>query len=291
MTRTGWIAVAALGASLVSGGARAECPAPTRSGDLIRPLNEGQAAFSAMDGDTFARATEAASAALRCLGEPVSASVAASWHRHQGLLAFLADDAAGARAAFRAALSLQPGWRLPEDVAPPGNPLFVLYEEARGLGPGASEPAYAEGGLDLLVDGALSSDLPLERPAIVQVLSPDGQVLQTSYVRPGEPLPTLARRGPPPASAPRVVTSAPTLPDPDKRRPPVALLAGSGAALLASGIVYTWSGFTRIRYITPGAAEDDELDGLVTQNHALFWTAGGLALTSVGLGVGAAVAW
>ena len=57
-------------------------------------------------------------------------------HRHEALLAFVHDDPARARAAFRSALVNQPSYRLPEDIAPAGNPLAALYDEARALGPG-----------------------------------------------------------------------------------------------------------------------------------------------------------
>lgn len=273
--------------------AHASCAARTRTADLQRPINEAQAAFASMDGTGFARAGERGAEALRCLSEPISPTMAAAWHRHEGLAAFLADDAARARSAFRAARALQPSWALPEDVAPPGNPLTQLYEEAGALGPGPEEPVSVQPGLTLLVDGALSGAVPTERPAIVQVLAADGQVLHTDYLRVGAPLPADLAEA---AAAPKLAAVAPPPPHDitivtQRERPPVALLASAGGALLLSGGAYAWSASLRDRYLHDETVADEDLPGLITRNHAAVVTAGALAAAGLGLGVSAVVVW
>lgn len=271
----------------------AEAACPSRVADLQRPINEAQAAFASMDDGAMSRASAAAESALGCLGEPISAASAASVHRHEALVAFLHNDPARARAAFRSALVLQPSYRLPEDVAPPGNPLATLYDEARALGPGPEEPVFTEPGLTLLVDGATSTALPSDRPVIVQVLSGDGAVLSTTYLQVGADLPAGLRVLPadpgflpPPPPKNNELPPAPQAP----ARRPVALLAAGGGALVASGAMLTLSAVTQARYLdldTPTAS----LDGLVQRNHAAVLAAGGLGAVGLGLGAVALVRW
>ncbi len=270
--------------------ALAACASPTRSGDLMRPLSEGQAAFSAMDGAAFQAADATAIAALRCLGEPITAQGAAAWHRHVGLSAWLVDDVAGTRAAFRSALTLQPAWRLPEEVAPPNNPLARLYDEAATLGAGPDDPIWAETGLQVLIDGGIADALPRERPVVLQLLSADGQVLETRSLAPGDALPPQVHRGPAPTPTVAIPPATETAAA-ERAAPRRGLLVGAGASALVAGGLYGWSAITHARYTTPGLADDAALDGLVTANHAQVWTAGGMGLLALGLGVGAVVTW
>jgi hypothetical protein len=281
---------------VLPGAARAACPRPTRSGDLIRPLGEAQAAFATMDGGAFADADRRAADALTCLGEPITAAVAASWHRQAAFSAWLRDDVDGTRSSFRAALALQPDWRLPEDVAPPDNPLSRLYLEAGALGPGPDRPVWVDRGRALLVDGSLASALPQERPAIVQVVSAEGVVLRTLCLSPDQAPPPEVHLGAPPPELESTLTfnagqEDPPLVEPGARRPGRALALGAAGALLLSGGMYAWSGITHARYVGEGLVPDDDLDALVRANHVQVWTAAGLAAASLGLGVGAAVSW
>jgi len=278
------------------GAARAACAQPTRSGDLIRPLGEAQAAFATMDGGAFEDAGARAATALGCLGEPITPPVAAAWHRQTAFSAWLRDDVDATRSSFRAALTLQPDWRLPEDVAPPNNPLARIYAEAGALGPGPEQPAWVEAGRGLLVDGALAGALPLERPAIVQVVSAEGVVLLSQDLLPGQaPPPEIHLGAPPPELASSATMAGRTdlgaTMEPAPRGPGRALAVGAGGALALAGGMYLWSGVTHARYVGQGLVPDDDLDALVRANHAQVWSAAGLALVSLGLGVGAVVSW
>lgn len=260
---------------------------PSRSADLVRPINEAQAAFASMDGEAMNRASSAAETALACLSEPISPATAAAVHRHEALIAFLHDDPARARAAFRSALALQPSYRLPEDIAPPGNPLAALYDEARALGPGPEEPAWPEAGTTLLVDGATATAVPSDRPVILQILSGDGAVLSTSYLRVGANFPPgLASSPPVPGVATvtqRPISEAPPPPPPQPRAGPV--LVGAAGSLVGAGALFAVSAITERRYKEEGAVPDGDLDGLVQLNHGVTLAAGGLGAVGLGLGV------
>lgn len=271
------------------GVASAACP--SRVTDLQRPLNEAQAAFASMDDATMERASTSADEALACLSEPISAASAASVHRHHALVAFLHEDPARARAAFRSALVLQPSYRLPEDVAPPGNPLALLYDEARGLGPGPEEPVWPEAGTTLLVDGATSTALPSDRPVVVQILSGDGAVLSTTYLQVGANLPAGLSVTPPSASgAPPKVNAGLTQVSPPPARHPIGLAAAGGGALLGSAALLVMSAATQATFKDESTPED-ELDRLVTLNHAAVQGSVGLGLVGLGLGAVAVVRW
>lgn len=261
---------------------------PSRSADLQRPINEAQAAFASMDGRSFERASGVADEALSCLGEPISPASAASVHRHEALAAFVHDDPARARAAFRSALALQPSYRLPEDIAPAGNPLAKLYEEARALGPGPDEPIWPSPGTTMLVDGATASALPSDRPVIVQILSGDGAVLSTSYLRVGGALPAGLLTSAPTSSvvvANSSISSVPGVSDLPPRKSARPLLIGAAGAAAGAAGLYALSAVTQARYKEEGAVPDASLDGLVTLNHRAVIAAGGLGAVGVGLGV------
>ncbi len=267
----------------LSGVARAACEQPARMGDLLRPLSDAQSAFATMNGPAFAEADRQAREALGCLSEPITAAGAAAWHRHAGLGAWLVDDVDTARQDFRSALQIQPRWTLPEDVAPPNNPLSRLYEEAGTLGPGHADPVWVEGA-QVLVDGAVVELLPRERPVVLQILSEDGRVLETVWLRPGEEPPPQVRQGERPAVPIERLAAKESFAGP-------RLAVGAGVAGLAAGGLYTWSAVSHARYVTPGLAPDSELDDLVRANHLAVYGAGGLTALALGLGVGAVVAW
>lgn len=273
----------------LAGSAPALAVCPSRSADLQRPINEAQAAFASMDGGGFSRASGVADEALACLSEPISPASAASVHRHEALVAFVRDDPARARAAFRSALALQPSYRLPEDIAPAGNPLARLYEEARALGPGPDEAIWPSPGTTMLVDGATAASLPSDRPVIVQILSGDGAVLSTSYLRVGGALPEGLMTSPPdprlavvPIPVPPGSGVSDTPPPPKPAKP--LLIGAAGAAAGAAGL-YALSAVTQQRYKQEGAVPDASLDRLVSLNHGAVLSAAGVCAVGVGLGV------
>lgn len=287
-----------LAASLaLSGAARAACPEPTTANALMKALNAAQLAYASLDTDGFERASGDADAALGCLGEAISPPVAAQVHRNEAIKAYIADDPARVRSAFRAALTLQPGWRMPEDVLPPGSPLAALYGEAQVLGPGPEETINLPTGLVLVVDGAITQRVPSERPTILQIAAPDGRISGTWYLRVGAPLPDALRNAPPPLPVPP--GPGPTVPggpvddgqeiasDEDHSWVPLAL--GAGASGLLAGSSYLLSVRSHASYVSPGEVPYDELASLKRANHAEVLVAGGLGLATLGLGLGAVI--
>ena len=281
-----------------SGPARAACQGPSSASDLMRALNEAQSAYASLDTDGFDRASAAVDEALPCLGEPISPPLAAAVHRNEAIKAYIADDPARVRSAFRAALALQPGWRMPEDVLPPGSPLAQLYDEARGLGPGPDEAINLPSGLQLLVDGASAQRVPSERPTVMQIVAPDGQISGTWYLRVGDPFPSELRLLPAPAPvAPPLGPTVAQLPEtppaeaPDRRWLPLAISAGA-SGLLAGGS-YLLSAHAHADYVAPDAVAYEDLAGLERANHVEVIAAGGLGVAALGLGLGALIvgAW
>lgn len=292
MTRAALLLVALLA---LSGPARAGCEQATTSNDLVRALNAAQSSYASLDTDGFQRASAQADAALTCLGEAISPPVAAQFHRNDAIKAYIADDLARVRSAFRAALTLQPGWRMPEDVVPPGSPLAALYTEAQGLGPGPDEPVLVPKGLVLMVDGASAQRVPSERPTILQIAAPDGRISETIYLRVGEVLPPELRGLAPPPPPPPILTDGGEEhpPPPPKKRAWLPLAVSAGASGLLAGGCYALSASSYSRYTTPGVVDYEDLPGLKRLNHAEVLGSAGLGLAALGLGLGAVivVAW
>lgn len=281
-----------LGAGLVLGQAAfaQDCVAPTRAEQLVGAVENAEAAYTRLDTERFRASAAYVRPILACLAELISPAAAAAVHRHLALSAYLADDLDAARASFRASLVIDPGTALPAELAPPGNPLAALYQEAARLGGGDLQQVYPEAGLRLWVDGAPTNTLPADRPAIVQLLGAGEQVRLTTLHPAGAALPIglSATPGRQASAPPALPLPSPPAPPQDKEpRPGLtrALFASAGASLLVAGGFYGWSAATRHQYTTPGQVSDEELPGLIRANHAAVIAAGGLGALGLGLGL------
>jgi len=164
----------------------AACPATPEI--VSAELEQATAAFIAMDAATFAEARETARASLACLDRRAPPALAGAYHRMEALDAYLIRNFDGTRAAFRAALSADPDYALPPDLAPEGNRLGDLYAEARIL----SDPeAVVEvpKGFTLVVDGREQAARPESRPAIYQGFATEPVPLWTDWLKPDAALP------------------------------------------------------------------------------------------------------
>lgn len=257
----------AIGAALA-----APCETPTTTADVVEGLMRADAAFVGMDLGAFEAARQDAHDALRCLDEPLSAVDAAWLHRVEALAAFLTEDAPLARRAFQSSLSIQPAYRLPERIAPAGNPLAVLYEEAGALPASATEALPAPPSVDLFVDGARSEDRPVERPFVLQGIERRGAVQGTVWLAGADPLPGWAQAPlePPPSLAKQ------------RRRPHLPLLIAGGTALAAGGASYGAAWAYRGKYLDKATPMED-LEGLRARTNTATVVAG--VLGGVGLGV------
>lgn len=248
---------------LLAGLVYGACPAPGEAAALRQAEVEAVGAMAALDDAAFEAAVERARGTLACLEAPVSPVAAAAWHRTEALAAFAAGDAAGARAALRAALAIDPDGRLPEVVAPKGGALDLLAEEARAAGaPKRGRRA------DVWFDGEKGAGRPLEVPTILQ--AHDAGAWTTRVLAADEPW------APPPWRL-------------ERRAVPVLVV--SGAAVAGAGALYAVSAVSRSAY--------DDLDDPVPTsdlpalqartNGALV---GSAALGALGLvGIGVALAW
>ncbi|MFZ5476045.1 MAG: hypothetical protein ACOZNI_04665, partial [Myxococcota bacterium] len=187
---------AALGASPAS----AACP--SAADDVLAQANGALAAYAAMDAVVYTKARDEALAALACVRDVISPIDAATLHRLMGLDAYLAQQRARGVGAFRAALAIQPAFRLSSSVAPEGHPLLEWYEAGREAGEGDARPLLAPSGATIYVDGARATAVRPGQAAVLQLVSLDGAVRETAYVAADGELPWWASAAPAAAAEP-----------------------------------------------------------------------------------------
>ena len=170
--------------------ASAACPA--HSADIDAALDDAEASYTAMDLDRFAAAVATASADADCLGDRPARSTIAHLHRVEGLHAYFAgQDPDRAAKAFAAARAIEPAYVFPESLVPAGHPVAQTYGS---LDPASAKSeavaAPAQGRVE--IDGRKTTTRPVDRPALMQVVTDDGAVAASGYVWPGEALPDYA---------------------------------------------------------------------------------------------------
>ena len=214
--------------------------------------------------------------AVECLDVPIAVEVAAELYRLEALGAFLDRDMDGATVAFGAAKALEPNTKLSEVAAPSGHPIDKLWTAAHAAVGEVVSLDVPEGG-EAWVDGRAGSARPFERPTVVQLLDPDGLVVESNYLIVGatnpdwshhvftlaEPEPVLVERG----HSGRLV---------------LGLVAG-GAALVSSGL-YANAASTRANFLNPNTPYKD-LDKYRRQTNGLAAASGAFGLGALGLGV------
>ncbi len=286
-----------------------DCEVRSRTYELANALTEAESAYLDMDEDGFVEIIEAAEFALKCLGEPITPFDAAAYHRLNALDAFLGANDGGAIAAFRSSLAAQPRYLLPSTIAPPGNPLASLYDQA-------AEPYEANRvalppppNMLMLMDGARATARPTSRPVIIQLISPDGGIAWSGYLSPLDPNPdwyalgfeeeTAISSGDSDFSgsqdrdkthkdgADSNIRVARQMPQPTPGRTRPMLLAAGGAALAAGGL-YALAYGLRTNYDDPATPYSD-LESLRTATNGSIAASGGLGLAALGLGVAAVI--
>ena len=271
-------------AALASAGEPAACERPLSTTDLAAQLDRVEATFAAADEPAFHVAIAELERGLPCVDAALPTAVVARVHRAIGLGAFLGVKPERSTRAFAAARHLEPQFRFPEKVAPPGGPLEKEYLAIDPAGRQV-EPLALPSGHRLLVDGQATGERARDWPALVQVLGEGDATVLTGYLWPGEPLPLLATTDP--ASTPTALPTAPPAQGSGSRRPArVALWSVAGAA--AAGAVASWA-------IAGAAASDyrenphtlDELETLRSQANSFTLVACGAGVAAVGSGLGA----
>ncbi|MCB9746124.1 MAG: hypothetical protein H6740_26345 [Alphaproteobacteria bacterium] len=259
--------------------AAADCDALRSSVELRTRIEDAFDAYSKLEIDNFKAAVDEAEGMLPCLSEPLPRTVAATYHRAQGLYHFVERDEEGAQRSFAAARSVEPLYRFPTTLIPEGHPVRVQYG-AFPVELGEYLPVPEPAGR-VTFDGRDELQRPLSWPTIVQIYDEAGQIIETHYLEPGETMPGYKLK------------TGQTLQGGVIRRglefhpkPTPAMLAGAGGAALVSGglLALTWR-----QYTLYNAPETDpaDLDALRRNTHTLqvaTWVGGGAVVL---LGTGA----
>jgi hypothetical protein len=256
--------------------ARADCDGRT----LTDAVTRAESAFVDMDETTFRTASSDAQVTLDCLSEVLTPVQVAAYHRVRALGAFLGGDHARATLDFRAVLGTQPGYVLPQEIAPVGHPLRADFEGSKQFADAErfGLPAPAEGWL--LVDGQRSAQAPAGRPFLLQWLDDDGVVSLSAWIDVGDPVPRY----------PQAVAAAPApapVPAPVERRGGALTWVGVSTAVVGGGL-YGAAFVTRGRYEAAVDAGDEQAirgmhgltNGLTGAGVALM--GGGAVMTLVG---------
>ncbi|MDP2310031.1 MAG: hypothetical protein Q8P18_28695 [Pseudomonadota bacterium] len=270
------------------GVALGECPAHPAT--LEDSLDRAQLAFSRLDAAVFVRESDEVMREAGCLVEPIAPADAARLHRTSGLREFVSGREDTASEAFAAARAIEPTWMFPESFVPPDHPIRRLYDDARASSrAGVDAPPPALGHLEF--DGVVSRRRPADRATLAVLVGPTGEVTDSAYLWPGDPLfdyliaapvaepvdaPVATLPGPLPASPPR------------RRRPTLPLALVAGASAVASGACYAIALDTSQTFWTPGAPAAD-LPALQQRTNVLYVTSVGAAVLALGTGVGAVV--
>lgn len=254
-----------------------DCEQPTANTDLAAVLSATEVSWIRMDLDAFEVSYDNAQVVLSCLEEPVTPTLAASFHRLQALGAFVHEDFAGVIASYRSSLALEPEHVLSLEVAPIGHPLRDQYELAALATTSPLEALAPHKGVTLWMDGAKSSSRPTERPIILQAAGPLGAIEQTTWLPARAPVPTWATA--PPATVEREKR--------EKREgmPParVALLTTAVGAGVGAAGTYALGWSTQARFDDRATAYED-LQGIRRTNHITLVTSGVLLGVAVGTG-------
>ncbi len=247
-----------------------ECAGPIAPQALADAAIQGEQAFSDLNLEDLTAAATKAEAELPCVQEPLSLETAAAYHRLMGLSAFANGERERVIYEFSAARVSQPGYSMPETLAPEGHPLQAAYAEALQLDGGQAETPIPPTGGYVVVAGVRDGQRKVARPTIVQVYQADGLWVETQYLAPGQAMPVW---GPPPQTTPE--------PQAQNRWRKRAIVAGVGAA--AAGSLYGVAAVSARSF--ESAENQSEMQGAYTTNRASVAGAGVGALVAVGFGV------
>ncbi len=254
-----------------------DCSESTTLTGFLSEARQGEASFADMDMVGLTRARQQALDRIPCLGEPVTTEVAAAFHRMMAMAAFTQGDEGGTLAEFHAARRLQPGYTIPEDVAPVGHPLVDLYVRSVDSAEGSLDPTIPPLGGWVTVDGVRGAPRPTGISTILQSFEADEAIDRTLYLLPGDPTPSF---GPMPIDELR------------RKRRRYALGGSTAAAVLASGVLYGMSWSSHGKFMdTDDPLADSQLPTQRNTTNTLLFASMGAGAVGVGLGVVTLVKW
>ncbi len=204
---------------------------------------------------------------LPCTTEAISPGLAAQLHRLKGIEAYGERDTALAHAAFAAAWSADPEYRFPETILPPSHPILDVYNGAAAHKPEPA-PLPETPGAFVWIDGKDALTIDTARASLLQVFTPEGEVLSTHWLKPGDPLPPSLL----------ILGEAPVRRDLDR-----PLMISTGTAAVVAGGLYAGAALTHRRYEDQDTP-DSSLDTLRRRNNALLVASGSLGVVALGTG-------
>ena len=269
---------------LLARAATAACSGAVTSADLVAALGEAETAYGNLDVDAFRAAMLRVDEELPCTTDELTPHLAAEIHRFHGLLGFLERAHDRSLTAFAAARSIEPNYRFPESLVPVGNPVLDEYDELdpdSGQTMRVGEPVAGR----ILFDGVEVAARPRNFPTLLQLVDENGIVTTTTYLWPGEALPTYpAREATVANTAPPVAGRA--LAGGMKTGPSPGLMAGAVTSAVVGGLLYGGAAVVHGRYQN-AETSIDALDGLRTVNNSLVLASGASVALAVGLGTSA----
>jgi len=226
-------------------------------------IEDAESSFSSMDASGFDDALRRARTSLGCAEAALTPVQCAGFHRVMALDAFLRSDEPTAILDFAAMRATQPGYALPDDVAPEGHPLRDTFQKATEFASSGTFalPPIAEGWTN--VDGQRSSAAPSGRPFVVQWFDDGGAPRVTGHVPVGGKIPTW--------------------PAPVEKKSAVSPFVWAGAATAAAGL-----GAYGAAFGTRGSYDDAVASGESARISSLHGTTNALTLTGIGLLAGGA---
>ena len=252
------------------------CVGTTTVADFVAASTAGEAAFADLDSEGLGRAQAAGAHALTCLGDAVDTKDAAAFHRMIGLAAFTRHDLADARSEFHAARRLEPGYQIPENVAPQGHPLVALYDESATADEGELQPVQATGGGWIVVDGVRGSPRPTGVSVILQRFDAVGKLENSTYLPAKAALPAWAL--PPKAATRKGVHTG--------------FIVGTSGAAVAGGVTYGLALSSKAQFMRlTDPVADSELPKLQSQANTLTYAAAGLGAVALALGTVTIITW
>lgn len=249
------------------------CPEPVTARAFYQQVSAGDMAYVAMDLDAFHQARMKARQMVPCLSEAITPAQAAGYHRLEALGAFLGRDHAGAVAALKALVGAAPGYQLSTELAPDGHPLRLYFSIAEGTpaAPTRTMAPLPEGWV--AIDGATTTEWPVDRPYLLQSFDSGGQVESTA----------LRSVGQPPVEEPKNRGMRVTA----KTRTARTLSLVSGGAAVVAGGLYLGARASSKQFWDP-STPSAELAGLRSRTNTLGWASAGVGVVAVGTG-GAAI--
>ncbi len=173
-------------------------------------IEDAEGSFSTMDATGFDDALRRARTSIGCAEGALTPVQCAGFHRVLALDAFLRSDEPTAILDFAAMRATQPGYVLPDEIAPEGHPLRDTFGRAAEFDASGTFPLppVAEGWTN--VDGQRSAAAPSGRPFVVQWFDDAGTPRITGHVPVGGRVPAWPAPAAKKGLSPLVVAGAAT---------------------------------------------------------------------------------